>query len=295
MTIFFSTNIPEMRAISAFNRTSTDIANIQQRITTGQRINSGKDDPGGLIVREGLRANIKTINAAMQSLQTTAEPLMDTASNGMMQLLEVLNGVSGDATKNGLQGLLATTDTTTEGATKVNAAITDMVALYDSTVGGTTYNGEYLLGSGVSKTYRIGTDAAGTAQNLAVTLPNLKSDNVGTGTGGTITVKLSELDTLDLRVAANWEIARTAVTDAAKTIASELGKLGYKQQIVSQTVNSLDSQLTSITAAEGLISNADIATESSRLARSELLAQNAMNSIMYNRSYAAFTVSSLFG
>jgi flagellin-like hook-associated protein FlgL len=53
--------------------------------------------------------------------------------------------------------------------------------------------------------------------------------------------------------------------------------------------------LTSVTATEGRISNADIAVESSRMARAELIAQNSMNSIMYSRSFAAFSVRSLFG
>jgi flagellin-like hook-associated protein FlgL len=103
MTIWFSTNIPEMRAISTFNRVSKDISEIQERIATGQRINSGKDDPGGLIVREGLRADIKSIQAT-QATMAQAEAVMETASTGMLGLLEILSGDPNDASNNGLIG-----------------------------------------------------------------------------------------------------------------------------------------------------------------------------------------------
>ncbi|MDR3182412.1 MAG: hypothetical protein LBT89_05725, partial [Planctomycetaceae bacterium] len=88
---------------------------------------------------------------------------------------------------------------------------------------------------------------------------------------------------------------QAAVRNIADKIASAAGTLGNSQNIVAQNQKLLDSRLTSVTESEGRISNVDMATESSRLARSELLAQNAMSSITYNRSYAAFSVSSLFG
>jgi flagellin-like hook-associated protein FlgL len=88
---------------------------------------------------------------------------------------------------------------------------------------------------------------------------------------------------------------RARVADALTEITTAMGNLGMKQQIAATNQRLLDSRLTSVTASEGRISNADVAIESSRMARAELLAQNAMSSIMYTRNYAAFAVRSLFG
>jgi flagellin len=274
MTIWFSTNIPEMRAISTFNRVSTDISEIQHRITTGQRINSGKDDPGGLIIREGLRADIKNINAT-QAGMTQAEIMMDTAASGMMQLLEILRGDPSDPNKNGLIG--AMNSSLTE-AQKEEAA-NDYLALYDAAVATTLYNGEKLIGTGggLTKTYQLG-DGVG---ELEVQL----SDFTKSGMGSSLEAAVATFDSQGVLAAA---------IELQEAISKAAGALGMKQQVAAQNQTLLDSRLTSVTAAEGRISNADIAVESSRMARAELLAQNAMSSIMYTRSYAAFAVSSLF-
>ena len=278
MTIWFSTNIPEMRAISTFNRVSTDISEIQHRITTGQRINSGKDDPGGLIIREGLRADIKGIQAT-QAGMTQAEIFTDVASGGMMQLLELLRGSDTNNPANG--GLIGAMNGSMSDAQKETFA-KDFLKLYDGAVNTTMYNGEKLLGTagGLTKTYQLG----GGAGTLEVQLSDFTTaSGMGTTLKGAI-----EATTFDS------EAVLGAAQELQTAIATALGTLGGSQSIVVMNQRLLDSRLTSVTAAEGRISNADIAIESSRMARAELLAQNAMSSIMYTRNYAAFAVSSLF-
>ena len=280
MTIWFSTNIPEMRAISTFKRVSTDISDIQERITTGQRINSGKDDPGGLIVREGMRAEIKSIHAT-QANMVQAENLTDTAASGMKQLLEVLRGTDPSDPTNG--GLLGELYGSADYAAKKTAAL-DFLKLYDSVVDSTKYGSEKLLaptGAPVTKTYQLGG-----GQTLGVVLTDLSTASTD---GAALKTAINAI-TSD----ATFSAAITAAEDLLSTISTAAGTLGSSQKIVAMNQKLLDSRLTSVTASEGRISNADIAVESSRMARAELLAQNAMNSIMYTRGYAAFAVSSLF-
>ena len=282
MTIWFSTNIPEMRAISTFKRVSTDISDIQERITTGQRINSGKDDPGGLIIREGLRADIKSIHAT-QANMVQAENLTDTAANGMMRLLEVLRGTDpNDPTNGGVLGELYGSGTFAE----KKAAATELMKLYDSVTDSTKYGTEKLLapaGAPVTKTYQLGG-----GQTTDVVLSDLST----TGTGAAAALKTAITGITD---ETSLGTAITAAEGLLTTISKAAGTLGSSQKIVAMNQKLLDSRLTSVTASEGRISNADIAVESSRMARAELLAQNAMSSVMYTRSYAAFSVSSLFG
>jgi len=290
MTIWFSTNIPEMRAISTFNRVSTDISEIQQRITTGQRINSGRDDPGGLILREGLRADIKGIHG-LQAGMMQAENLTNIASDGMMQLLNLLVGA--DTTNPSETSLIGALNSTMSNA-DVGAFATNVMNLYNSTVNTNRYNNESLL-AGTTKTYRLGgNDGATPTPNpytLTVAIPNLST--AGGGEANAL------INAVHAHASAPTDTTRAAILAAAETlqtsIAGHLGTLGGNQSIVAMNQRLLDSRLTSTVSAEGRISNADIAVESSRMARSELLAQNAMNSIMYTRNYAAFSVRSLFG
>ena len=270
-----------MRAISTFKRVSTDIGEIQHRITTGQRINSGKDDPGGLVIREALRADIKSIHATQAGMMQ-AESQMDVATSGMLQLLELLQGPDpSDPSNGGLLGALyagSTDESTAKVTTK--AAAEEFMTLYDSVVASTKYNNAKLL-EGVTKTYQLGG-----GQTLSVTLSDLTTTSGGA----------EDLKTAVTAIASDTTIA-AAITEAEKlvaTISGALGTLGNSQKVVATNQKLLDTRLTSVTAAEGRISNADIAVESSRMARAELLAQNAMSSIMYTRNYAAFAVTSLF-
>ena len=285
MTIWFSTNIPEMRAISTFNRVSTDISEIQHRITTGQRINSGKDDPGGLIIREGLRAEIKSINA-LQSGMTQAEVMMDSATSGMQQLVEIINGSPTDPSNGGFLKMLD--DPLLTFAQKQTMA-EDFLKLYDGVVSSTRYNGQKLIGGDLTtaKTYMLGgVDSTSAPLTMSVSIADLSSDKVSGGTNG--------IQTSILATEGDLPGYRARVASALNEITTAMGNLGMKQQIAATNQRLLDSRLTSVTSSEGRISNADIAVESSRMARAELLAQNAMNSIMYTRSYAAFAVNSLF-
>ena len=275
MTIWFSTNIPEMRAISTFNRVSTDIAEIQQRVTTGQRINSGRDDPGGLIIREGLRADIKGIHSTQANMKQ-AEIMMDTAASGMTQLLELIRGSDvNNPSEGSLLGIL----NGSLGFTEMNAAAENFMTLFDSVIAATTYNNVDLL-KGTARTFQLGG-----GQSLAVTIGNLDTGTEAAALRSAVTAIAD-----DTTVAA----AIGAAVALQTKIAEELGVLGGSQQVVAMNQRLLDSRLTSVVAAEGRISNADIAVESSRMARAELLAQNAMSSIMYTRNFAAFSVTSLF-
>ncbi|MDR0521647.1 MAG: hypothetical protein LBH00_07315, partial [Planctomycetaceae bacterium] len=295
MTIWFSTNIPEMRAISTFNRVSTDISEIQRRITTGQRINSGKDDPGGLILRETMRADIKQINAQQASLNQ-AEFLMDAASGGISQLLKIINGDPANTSDNGIFGILY--DTSTSDAQKTDL-LKPYITLYDAAVNSALYNGQKLIGGDLApsstpspndgKTYQLG---GGTT--LQVTIADLSSDIIKPDTNAPSSVQNKTLaDLLDVESVTTTGTSAPTLADVQAGVRNILdqittasGLLGNNQNVVAQAQRLLDSRLTSVTEAEGKISNADIAYESSRMARAELLAQNAMNSIMYSRNYA---------
>jgi len=289
MTIWFSTNIPEMRAISVFNRVSKDIGDIQQRIATGQRINSGKDDPGGLIIREGLRADIKGIHAT-QANMGRAESFTESASNGLMALLEILVGSDpSNKEDSGLIGAMLSAETPVEAQEAAEA----FMKLYDAAVKTTTYNGESLIGTrgGLERTYQLG---GGETLKVEVSDWSTAAESaVGEGDAGRAAYLAEEIEMISTHGTTDFAVAAARVLQGE--IAAEVGSIGTAQKIVAQNQRLLDSRLTNTVAAEGRISNVDLGVESSRLARAELLAQNSMNSIMYNRSYAAFSVLSLFG
>jgi flagellin len=142
MTIFFSTNVPELRSIITFNRLSLDIANIMQRLATGQRIVSAKDDPSGLTARELMRADIRGIQVAQENTNR-ANSLFATADSGLADISQLLHGDPTDPSDTGLLGLIY--DDTVPTSLK-KAQIDDILNMVDSIARSTTYNGKAILG-----------------------------------------------------------------------------------------------------------------------------------------------------
>ena len=64
-----NTNIASLQAITTLNKNQTDLSTHLQRLSTGLQINSGKDNPAGLIASESLRSEIAGINQAIDNTQ----------------------------------------------------------------------------------------------------------------------------------------------------------------------------------------------------------------------------------
>jgi flagellin len=277
MTIYFSTNIPEMRAISSFNTATNQIAKSSQRLTTGQRINSGADDAVGFKIRENLRADIK-INEAQASGLTTLINKTEIANSAVQQALKVLEG-SIDDDSDGMAGFL--TKLSNIGANPTTAEMAqyvDMVTSLQTAIGSARYQGATVWGT--SSTAYIGRDSTGADKMVSVAFA---------ADAGVTTLPSAISDVASL--ATQFTAVTAAITALTTTSATLGGKLSTLQTAKSQ----FDAVNTALRSAEGAISNVDTAAESSRMARSELLAQNAMNIVQYSRQYAAFSVSGLVG
>jgi len=62
-----NTNISSLRAITQLQKNQNNLSTSLQRLSSGLRINTGKDDPAGLIASEGLRSEIAGINQAIDN------------------------------------------------------------------------------------------------------------------------------------------------------------------------------------------------------------------------------------
>ncbi|GHT12649.1 hypothetical protein FACS1894170_07700 [Planctomycetales bacterium] len=276
MTIYFSTNIPEMRAISAFNTATAQIAKSSQRLSTGLRINSGADDAVGFKIRENLRADIK-INEAQASGLTTLINKTEIADSAVQQALRVLEG-SIDDDSDGMAGFLTKligtgADPTAEEIEQFD----DMRNSLATALGSARYQGATIWDGATSTAY-IGSNIAGAAQKVDVTF---------SAAPATSPAVLSD--------AASLATALTAVKTAITALTTQSTTLGGKLSTLQTAKNQFDAVNTTLRSAEGAISNVDTAAESSRMARSELLAQNSMNIVQYSRQYAAFSVAGLVG
>jgi len=286
MYLSINTNIPEIRSILFFNRISTNIAEIVRRLETGERIVSAKDDPSGLIARESMRADITGIKAA-QKTTSAANEFLATAESGLATLSRLLIGdIHTD--DNGLIGLIY--DTTLP-ADMRKQQIEDILSMIDGTARSTNYNGKRMLDGSMSHEgalFQLGKDVQDSMQ-YRMEMPSMTVSHLG-GASGT----LLDLRTLDLETDAGKTQAYAIVNEAVNMVATQRGIIGAVQKnVLDSNARYLDFQLEKVSESEGLISNVDMAWESSQLNRAELLAQSAMSAIQYSRNFSFYLVNLL--
>src|SRR6478736_6765122 len=101
-----NTNVSSLIAQKTLTRTNDDLQQALTRLSTGLRINSGKDDPAGLIASENLRRDITSANAAVSNSQQ-ANNLIGTADSALGQISNLLNDIRGLAVQAANTGVLS--------------------------------------------------------------------------------------------------------------------------------------------------------------------------------------------
>ncbi len=87
-----NTNINSFQAIRAMNKNQGDLSTRLQRLSTGLRINTGKDDPAGLIASETLRSEMNGISKAIDNTNR-ASNVINTAEGALNEVSSLLNQV----------------------------------------------------------------------------------------------------------------------------------------------------------------------------------------------------------
>src|SRR5918997_1131044 len=98
-----NTNIPSLRAIHRLNRNNNELATRLQRLSSGLKINAGKDAPAALIASETLRSEINGINQAIDNSQR-ANNVVNTAEGALGEvsaLLLEIQGLTNEAANTG--------------------------------------------------------------------------------------------------------------------------------------------------------------------------------------------------
>jgi len=132
-------NISSLQAMHRLLANQNDLSVSMERLSSGLRINRGKDDPAGLIASENLRAEIKSINAAIEN-STRANNVISTAEGALNEVSSLLLEIRGLVTTSANSGGLADEEL------KANQLqIDSILASIDRISNTTQFNGKKLL------------------------------------------------------------------------------------------------------------------------------------------------------
>jgi len=278
---------PSMTQRRALNENLIAQGNTLTRLATGFRINTGADDPAGLIASENLRSVLATLEAESRVVQR-ADAVVRTAEGALGEVSELLQRAEGLAVANASNGGLSDAEREAN-----QMEIDSILQSVDRIASTTEFNGEKLLDGSFS----IG--IAGDAIEIDSTYArDLGETVIDEGTANEEYYDLSdiasggELDTTDGDVST----AVSVIREASSNIASLRGRLGSFSTNTLQVESArIDTAIENVSAAESLIRDADFAEETSNLVRESILGDTSRAAVAAANNSNAQILSLLLG
>ncbi|WP_267347729.1 flagellin [Sphingomonas carotinifaciens] len=267
MTVIAS-NISALRATAASTSAQNALGNSMQRLSTGKRINSAKDDAAGLAISASMTAQIKGMNQGIRnandaiSLAQTGEGALDEVSNMLQRMRELaVQKENGTYSANDKTNIKSEQDALAQQISNV--------------LSNTSFNGIKLFDGSTAATPAAGTDGkvsiqagANASDKIEVTLARLTDDAAVTNV---ITAAVAGPPAVPASVNASATLAQfdTAIGKVANVRAG----LGAAQNRIQSAVNNLTSNATNLSEARSRIEDTDFSEETTALAKAQILSQ----------------------
>ncbi len=170
MGLRINSNVVSTQAQNRLAASSKKLNTSLERLSTGLRINSGKDDVVGLLKSESLRTQIRGISAAQGSLNN-AQSLLGIAEGSLAQLTEISQALR-EKVLQAADSSLSSTD-----RTNLTTAVTDLLNEYSRLSGAAEFDSVKLLtGTFTNKSFQVGPNVSDT---LSISITDSRSSNVG--------------------------------------------------------------------------------------------------------------------
>jgi flagellin len=241
-----NTNVSSLNAQRNLNTSQSSLATSMQRLSSGLRVNSAKDDAAGLAIADRMNAQIRGINVAIRnandgiSLAQTAEGALATVTDVLQRMRELsvqaLNGSNGTSDR-------ANLDTEFQ---QLSAEITRIATQ-------TKFNGTAIVGSGAgAQTFQVG---ANNGDTMTITTSQVAAVTGDILTQGTASTAMSAIDS-----------ALDAITTSRATYGAAMSRFQF-------AISNLQITGENQSAARGRIMDADFAAETANLSRAQILQQ----------------------
>jgi flagellin len=255
MALVINTNVASLRAQNSLSESQSTLQRSFTRLSSGFRINSAADDAAGLGISESLKARIRSFHVAERNTQN-AVGMANTAEGGLGQISGIVARMR-ELSVQAANGDLSSTD-----RGYIDTEFQLLKSEIDRLANSTEFNGTALLG--------------GTAASIAfqVGINTTANDTISLSFGG---VSASSLGLSGINVsgsnAVNASSAINALDSALASVSSTRSTLGAATNRLQAAISNAQTIRTNLEAANSSIRDVDVATETSQLARSQVLLQ----------------------
>jgi flagellin len=249
-----NTNTSATRAANASISAASMLSTSMQRLSTGKRINSAKDDAAGLAISNSMTSQVNGMGQGIRnandgiSLAQTGEGALNEVTNMLQRVRELAVQSS--------SGTYQTAD-----RTNMQSEVTSLTTQIGNVLSNTKFNGNSLFSTtaGTNATFSI---QAGPNTADAITLTSAAID--GTNISSTA---------LDVTTVSNANTTIANVDLALIDVNATNSGLGAGESQLSSAVNNLTSTSTNLADARSRIMDTDYSTESMAMAKAQILSQ----------------------
>jgi len=271
MSSIINTNIASLNAQRNTSKSQMSLQVSMQRLSSGLRVNSAKDDAAGLAIATRMDAQVRGMTVAERnandgiSLSQTADGALGSVSDSLQRMRELAvqarNATNSNSDKDSL-----------------DKEFGELAKEVQRVLGGTTFNGKAILGSQAgSQTFQVG---ANTTSNdtIDIVTTDLTQDSDITAVAGTDNTGAGRASIGSAATAATLATVIGNIDKALDKVNSERAVQGATQSRFDAVVSNLQSNVENQTAARSRITDADFAAETANLSRAQILQQagNAM-------------------
>ncbi|WP_031304029.1 flagellin N-terminal helical domain-containing protein [Sphingobium quisquiliarum] len=252
MTVI-GTNSSALRAMNASASASKSLSTAMERLSTGKRINSAKDDAAGLAISSKMTAQIRGMTQAIRnandgiSMAQTAEGALGEVANMIQRMRELT-----------VQAVNGTNDT--DAKTNINSELTELAKQVNNIMTTTEFNGVALFPT-TAATVNI-QSGANNGDTTTLSLGGIALTGVVTAAGAPA-----------ITAAAATTASLNAYDTALTNISTARASLGAAQSGLEATINNLTANVTNLSDARSRIEDADFSAETTALAKSQILSQ----------------------
>jgi flagellin len=222
-----------------------------ERLSSGLRINSAKDDAAGLAVRELMRADIAVLQQSARnaldgiSILQTMEGAMNTIDEALVRMKQLAEQASTGSYSSAQRAIM-------------NNEFSEMASEINRIAGATEFNANTLLNSATA--------------TISIQFGVNNTDTVSI-TGCDMTSSALGLSSASIDTVSHAQFALDTLTTAITTKDTARARFGYKMNHLERSISIINNQTENMMASESRISDIDVATEMAAVTKTKVLAQ----------------------
>ena len=238
-----NTNVGAFVALQNLNSVNSRLDSVQNRVSTGLKVNSAIEDASSFAIAQGIRGNLKAYEAVSQGL-ANGRGVATVALAGATSISDLL----GDIQKKITEGQSA--GNTTEQQSILNSDFANLIAQVNTFIANATYNGRNLLSNASSSLNVIG--------NVDGTTLTIRSNSAFNPTAINLGAQQISSTVAATKALSALFLATASINQVLGNLGADTRTLNFQEAFISKLSDATEEGL-------GSIVDADLAKESSRL------------------------------